>query len=203
METEVYRGYNIEIHHDETPMDPRKDWDNIGKMYCWHRSYNLGDKHNYENLDDIKADHSDILLILPIFMYDHSGITISHGAFSCQWDSGQIGWHIVTKSGIKAMCGDDDKYYTEAKCKEYLEGELKTYDHYVTGAVYGYNIEGVEDGALFGFYGYDHEESGLMDEARSTIDAHINWERKTHYKKLKQWIKAKVPYYYRMPLQFI
>jgi len=37
-----YRGFNINIHQDDMAEDPR-DWDNIGRMLCKHRNYNLGD----------------------------------------------------------------------------------------------------------------------------------------------------------------
>ena len=31
-------------------------------------------------------------LMLPLYLYDHSGITMNTTGFSCPWDSGQVGW---------------------------------------------------------------------------------------------------------------
>jgi len=42
VDTIEYRGFDINIYQDKDAEDPR-DWDNIGRMYCKHRDYNLGD----------------------------------------------------------------------------------------------------------------------------------------------------------------
>ena len=45
----------LHIENDETPPNPRYDWDgNIGKMMCWNRNYNLGDyvDNKYSSSDD-------------------------------------------------------------------------------------------------------------------------------------------------------
>lgn len=44
-------GYNLQVFRDEYAENPR-EWDNLGKMVCWHRRYNLGDKHDYESPQD-------------------------------------------------------------------------------------------------------------------------------------------------------
>lgn len=48
----------------------------------------------------------------------------------------------------------------------------------VVSSVYGYQIDELED-SCYGFYGYDHEKSGLLDEAKSVIDHHISSETVT------------------------
>ena len=30
--------------------------------------------------------------ILPLYLYDHSGLSMNTSGFSCPWDSGQVGW---------------------------------------------------------------------------------------------------------------
>lgn len=94
-------GFKLEILHDEDAESPR-EWDNLGTMVCWHSRYNLGDKHNYIDSDDFKEEINDSnSIILPLYLYDHSGITISTGPFSCSWDSGQVGYIYVTFEKIK------------------------------------------------------------------------------------------------------
>ena len=207
METENYKGFEIEIKSDEFAPNPRTEWDNLGTMVCFHNRYDLGDKeHGFdvrdhdsfkELADAIKKE--DIAVILPLYLYDHSGITMSTGSFSCRWDSGQVGFIYITKEKARKEFGI--KRITKAwieKLTLYLEGEVETYDNYLTGSVYYFNIDDVEDGSCGGFYGYDHEKSGLLDHARSSIDAEINWKVKQRIKKLKEYIKAKVPVIYRV-----
>jgi len=49
-------------------------------------------------------------VILPLYLYDHGGITMSTGAFSCPWDSGQVGWIYAPKKTFI-----DETGYSEAE----------------------------------------------------------------------------------------
>ena len=82
------------------------------------------------------------LCILPLFLYDHSGITMSTAAFSCGWDSGQVGYIYLTKE--KWDQGFDRDFVQEEAAK-YLTGEVETYDQYLTGEVYGKLLHRVDD----------------------------------------------------------
>ena len=42
--------YRIRTFYDESPESPR-NWDNLGTMVCFHRNYDLGDKHDYNSND--------------------------------------------------------------------------------------------------------------------------------------------------------
>ncbi len=42
--------YLIEIFPDYEPESPR-EWCNLGKMICFHKRYDLGDKHDYDHND--------------------------------------------------------------------------------------------------------------------------------------------------------
>jgi hypothetical protein len=61
-----------------------------------------------------------------------------------------------------------------------LEGAAELYGHWAWGDVYGVSsIEGpngekIEDALCWGFYGRDHEKSGLLEHARSAIDYRID-----------------------------
>ncbi len=41
-------NYRLKIYQDDNTDSPRS-WDNLGTMICFHRRYNLGDKHNYSH----------------------------------------------------------------------------------------------------------------------------------------------------------
>lgn len=81
-------GYTLQIYRDEYAENPR-EWENLGKMVCWHRRYNLGDKHDYDSPQDFceSEEYKSALVILPVYLYDHSGITISNSDFGDRWDS--------------------------------------------------------------------------------------------------------------------
>jgi len=179
VETIEYRGFNINIYYDSDPINPRAEWDNFGAMVCFHSRYNLGDNHDFSSPEDFEEfAKENKLIILPLYLYDHSGITISTGPFSCPWDSGQVGWFYVEEEKAKKEWGW--KVLTKErreKIVKYLEGEVEVYDQYLTGQVYGYIIEPKDenskiecDDSCWGFYGYDHNKNGLLDYAKPSID---------------------------------
>lgn len=127
---------------------------------------------NEEEVDKIWEWIENNMIVMPLFLYDHSGITISTSR-TCRWDSGQVGFMYITKKKATKEWGN--KYFTKAvkqKAITCMESELKTYDDYLRGNVYGYRIldeNGDEIDSCWGYYGYDHEKSGLLNDAKSTI----------------------------------
>jgi hypothetical protein len=170
----------LKVLHDSSADSPR-EWDNLGTMVCFHNRYDLGDNHNYNsddynNWEEMKKaiqKEENTAVILPLYLYDHSGISISTGAFSCRWDSGQIGFIFVSKE--KALQEFGGKIVT-AKLKEKLErilnGEVETYDQYVRGEVYGFQIVDEDDNHIdscYGFYGTDFATNGMLDYIDHTL----------------------------------
>ena len=169
----------IRIEQDVNGDGPRED-DNLGTMVCFHKRYKLGDKdHGYnfndyiswDGLQEAIAKQEDTAAILPIYMYDHGGITINTGGFSCPWDSGQIGFIFISKAKAREAYGW--KLITQKRMQQLedmLRGEIATYDQYLTGDVWGYIIED-DDGnyvdSCWGFYGREECEQ----EAQSIREA--------------------------------
>lgn len=134
-------------------------------------------------------------IMLPLYLYDHSGITISTGPFSCPWDSGQIGYiYVSIKDVLKEFNRKKMSKKLRQKVIDILNSEVNSYDHYLTGSVYGYMIEPANenneiecDDSCWGFLGYDHKESGLLEMAKDAIDCAIKqWESDTiadHFRK--------------------
>ena len=116
-------------------------------MVCWHRRYHLGDevtrkyvagRPHFGTPDEfrewLETPEGKGAVVLPLYLYDHSGITMSTGPFSCPWDSGQVGWIYATRQEIRDEYGA--KRITKklrAKAVEVLQGEVKTYDEFLTG----------------------------------------------------------------------
>jgi len=159
-------GFKLYLVQDDIGMgnnDPR-EWDNLGTMVCFHKGYNLGDKHNFRNNQEFKEwwkENGKGGVILPLYLYDHSGITMRTGPFSCPWDSGQVGWIYATRETIIKEYGKNSR----KKAEKLLEGEVKTYDQFLTGDIWGYKIENEEGEHIescWGFFGAEYcKEEGL------------------------------------------
>jgi hypothetical protein len=171
-ETYVVNNLELSIFMDEMAESPR-EWDNLGTMICFHRRYSLGDSHNFSAPDEVNL--KEYAVVIPLYLYDHSGITMATRPFSCQWDSGQVGWIVVTAEEIRKNFGV--KRITKKileHTKEILISEVEVYDHYLTGNVHGFSLEKISQceccdqdvretiDSCFGFYG-DIKESGILE----------------------------------------
>ena len=174
IETIEYKDFSINVYYDNDPISPR-EWDNLGIMVCWHTRYILGDMQPnispIDYMDDIQADE---YIILPLFLYDHGGICMNCRGFYDIWDSSQVGYIYVSKADIRKEY--NWKYLTKKRLdriQSYLETEVQIYSYYLTGLVYWYEIVNPEGESLEscgGFYGNDHEWSGLLNDAKMVID---------------------------------
>ncbi len=170
-ETYERNGLDVNIYYDTSPESPR-EWDNVGVMICSHRNYNLGDEQfnadDYDGWDDLRkylVDERKAVIILPLGLYDHSGITMYVGDSHDRWDGGQVGFIYCTQEDIDREW-DGDKQ----KAEDYLRGEVKTYDQYLVGDIYGFTITNPKDGeeidSCWGFYGAE----AVKEEANSMAD---------------------------------
>ena len=162
-------GNKVVVVNDDCSESPR-EFSNVGKMVCWHKRYKLGDKHEYacpENFQEQMIVNDSDIIILPVYMLDHSRVQLSTGAFSCPWDSGQIGWIYCTKNTVIENWGtwDDSSKESARKC---MINEVECYSDYMNGDVFGYekydkNNELID--SCYGFIGMDHKASGLLEAA--------------------------------------
>ena len=109
-------------------------------------------------------------IVLPIYVYEHGGITVKCSPFGDIWDSGQAGYIYVTRKKVIEEYGDFSNASKE-RAKKYLLGEVQQYADYLEGMVYGYIVED-EDGeeltSCWGYYG-DYREY-CLPEARAQAD---------------------------------
>ena len=182
-ETIAKSNFVVELYRDNNSTNPR-EWDNAGTMICWHDRYRLGDSDSrklplvFDSPSEFKAwwkTNSKGGVILPLYLYDHSGLTIStdngHYPFTDRWDSGQIGYIYAIKETIIKEWGKTGKLTRTNKTKalRHLQDEVKTYDQYLTGDVYGYTItdpQGDIIDSCWGFYGFDYAKQ----EAQTQLD---------------------------------
>jgi hypothetical protein len=110
---------------------------------------------------------------LRLFLYDHSGITMSTGAFSCPWDSGQVGLIYITRETVFKEF-PSWKYLTKNRIKQVislLEAEVSEYDNYLTGEVYAFSVTNAEGEVLDSCCGYYGDPLGYATTcAKESID---------------------------------
>lgn len=159
-------GRKLVIEPDNDPQSPR-DNDNYATMIFFHKRYRLGDKHNinpqdYDGWDEMQTHlEQDYKYLQPVYMLDHSGITISLSPFSGQiahWDSGRIGF-----IGIKR---DKQHQFREKRSLEIINTEIEIYDQYIRGDIYYFELLDKDDEQLdscAGFYGDNPLTNGMTD----------------------------------------
>lgn len=212
-ETFEVNGYTVKLHQDtESGAGNPRDADNLGVMLAnGHRHYSLGDaefsKHMPEYdlaaaiLDGILNEHAGVpfelvvqrfkdelgaTVVLPLWLLDHSGLAMRTTTFfedPGNWDSGVVGF-IFDTPRTREMCGTPLD-----RIQEVLQDEVKCYDMYLQGDVWGYVIEepsGEDVDSCCGFLGFDYckqeareiaerlaaplREEDLTDEQREALD---------------------------------
>jgi hypothetical protein len=158
-------------------------------MVCWHPDYYLGDEQirNMDGRGAVKDAHEhsgrfrsigmlarycrialDAPVVIPLYLYDHSGISMSAGAGLVMgetpsggydefgsprgWDTTLVGVIYTTPERIRELCGEPrregDRFYCppdwKGTCEAWIESQLKIevalYDSYLRGEVYGYRV---------------------------------------------------------------
>lgn len=138
------------------------------------RSKELG--YTYEaEMPELMAALDNEALVRPLHLYDHSGITMRASAFDCAWDSGQVGFQYMTHAKIKEEFGGKTINKTNtAKAIKLMDGELETYDDYLTGNVYGYIIKDSEDEELDACWGFIGDSDYCLSEAKASADGYAD-----------------------------
>jgi hypothetical protein len=169
-------NYKIEVIQDTDPFNPRTEYDNLGTMVLFPK--HLGDANDYQfndytSWEGMEADivrRENVGVILPIYLMDHSGITIATTPFNCPWDSGLRGFIYISKEKMRY---EYSYKRVSQKLKQrvagYLKGEVETYAKYLEGDVWGYCITNIdteeEIESCWGYYGHDY----CMEEAESIV----------------------------------
>lgn len=196
----IHNGKTVTIHTDDDAQSPREGFD-VGVMLCGHRRYSLGDSHDEAQraLDHFAGSRRGWSMlfarwcriylgstsVIALGLYDHSGISMytlgdlleerdrnllavrgtAHPQDTGGWDSGLVGF-IFDTTKTREITGVAPENVRKA-----LLGEVKTYDEYLTGEVYGYEVvdpETGEEDSCWGFYGNDYVEQEARDAAGYT-----------------------------------
>ena len=169
-ETKTENGRRLDIYQEQdTEFHNPRNWDNATIMACSHRDYMLGDKNQDPN--DFSKDGT--LAWKPLYLYDHSGITMStgdpaQGMDYGGWDTSLVGVAYITKESLKKTHGD--VVPTKEELEKIIDQEVETYDQFLTGDVWSYTITnektGEEEDGCGGFFGIEsiYQETGFIRE---------------------------------------
>lgn len=142
----------LTIEQDGDCESPRR-WDDVGKMLCSHKRYTLGDEIDFdfdscdgwEEVKEKLEKEYNAVIVLPLYLYDHSGISIKVGSWigytqHAEWDSRQVGFIYADKETIEKEYGKINKK-TIAQAENSLRNEVKVYNDYLVGNAWGFKIE--------------------------------------------------------------
>ena len=183
-------GYKIRISVAEIQQNPREEFESMGTFVLAHKRYNVANEteiktDQFNSWDDVKKEiikQNGPCVILPVYMYDHSGVALSTartGCFADQWDSGVLGLIFVSNKTIRETYGVkrvSPKVLT--KTLDALVNEVEVYGAYLNGDVFEFEIldavgNVIEDSCMGSFYGWDHTKSGLIAYAEDFIKQHM------------------------------
>jgi hypothetical protein len=184
MKTLKLKTFTYKVELEQHPTNPR-EWDNAGTMICFHNRYTLGDEHSYkesdfaswlEILEKLKYEYGDII-ILPLYLYEHSSISMKTTPFGDRFDSGQVGF-IFAKKGTEDL--------NDEELEETLISEVRNYSNYISGSVYEYQVIDQDGEIVDGCGGYGDENLAEAD-AKESLENEIKMAEKQN-----QEIKEKI-----------
>lgn len=187
IETQEYKGYKIVIEYDDTPENPMKNWDMIGREAILKNRDSITGKPDLvlwvdelwdEDIDDeltlteYLEREAGAVVVVPYKLYDGG----SHGVSLEEVDDILAdGAFFLTEEDLKREFGNVED--AKERARECILANMKIQTMYYNGEVFGYVVKEGDDvlDSLWGFYGLDFEKNGLLEEARGFIDA---WERR-------------------------
>lgn len=162
--TEDYNGHTISIYHDDEYTVDLND-DSVFLVAC-HNQFTV----KYKDFTDkdiielfLNPTHDEYYLF-PLRAYIHSGVSLSLSKteypFNDRFDSAWVGMVFIDKNEVNN---------SEDRAKEIAEGLIQTYNHVLSGEVYGYVISkgGEKVESCWGFIG-DYEN--CLNEAKDVVN---------------------------------
>ena len=231
------KHYRLKVSYDTDPINPRKDYDHLGTLFCWHRSYHLDDESPLKAADPqdtklnliaqidstfqdrlnatydnscsaigvtggdfwkahdqvvdrqarlISAEFDKHYLSLPVYLFDHSGVSLGTSAYSCRWDSGQVGFICLPKKSVPNHFNGTIEC-AQAAALDCLEVEIGELSMYMGGSVYCLDVESVDfvnvsegehaieeldweyEASCSGFIGGDVTNNGMLDHVEDRL----------------------------------
>lgn len=183
-----FHDLTIRIVPDDDAESPRT-YDNLGHMVCWHSRYDLGDQqvrpNDHYSLDEFLTslvDDYSPTVVLPLYLLDHSGITIKAGEkvdlaelfipdrepFTFDpggWDTSFVGF-ILDTADTRKMMGN-----VPEEVEEVLRHEVAAYANWLEGGYVAFIVEDSDGNHLDSLWGIDD-----LDYAKECAEDSADWE---------------------------
>lgn len=191
VETIKYKKCQIEIFQDFHPQSP-DDWGDENLFLVGFHSDFWVQREGFEKdvcrtivnpteWPDYKYEAKNILKKYHMFRleaYIHSGVSLAlsyEGNFpDRRWDVSQLGCVFVAR----------EEWKDRRNARKAARGLVEEWNDYLSGNVYGYQAtdpdKNVDLDSCWGFYG-DYRKSGILDEAKASIDHYAKNYQATHY----------------------
>ena len=201
-ETLNIRGFSVEIFADDCATENPLEWSDTVLVTAHRRSDFGGIRLPFdacsiedafdEHLADNGLERRDVIWE-PVYLYDHSGYALSTSPFGDRWDSGRLGFIYVSRAAIRQeFRAKRISAKLEERIVTRLEAELDLVENWLNGEIYRYHIPDLDQGCG-GFFGCNHERSGLVTSATEVIDDEMKRRRTRRFNKLKQLVRNRVP----------
>lgn len=181
-------GLTVKIEQDEIPISPEEDADENAFLVSGVSDFYVkppGWEGRMDSFEPVRDAYIDTHFMFPIEAYIHSGVVLymSGGcAVDRNWDVSQCGAIFISK----------EEWPDREKAESYARGMLKTWNQYLEGDVWGYNIEDEEGNdvdSCWGFYGLEHCVEQATEDAKANA-THLRRERQA---KLMGKIRNRAP----------
>lgn len=166
--SEERAGRSIEVYLDTCINNPRDEYEHPSRMLCWHprlilggredehvsRRFNPADYGGWEELEQAVAEEFEPVAMLPVYLFEHSGVALQTTPFSDPWDSGRVGLIVASRADVLRVWGGEA---SKEEVERALRAEVQEYSQYLNGDVYGYVVKdaatGEEIDSCCGIYG--------------------------------------------------
>lgn len=186
-----HAGVTVRVHYDETPCNPRTEFDNLGTIVGWkHLRYCIGGEQlstEYRSPAELVAQlrESGARLILPVHYSPQGGHLFSSGpgseeeSFECSDGVIYVTAEMIRKEYSLTRIS---RKALEKVCRV-LQGEVAEYSAYLRGEVYGFIItapDGEHLDSCWGFYQRDYCEAQAREAAERQAQRLAQEAREAH-----------------------
>jgi hypothetical protein len=126
----------IKIQADSDASSPSEDADKNAFLVYGHRDFTVNgpDEEKAREVHEAKSTWEETHHVWPVFAYIHSGVHLQLGTDAGlpdrQWDVSMCGYCLVTRDASDIP-----------EPRKYAEGMIETWNQYLSGDVWGYDIE--------------------------------------------------------------
>lgn len=100
------------------------------------------EENGYEEPPHLRRLLEKAVAVLPLYLYDHSGITMHVGdRIIDPWDTSNVGWIIAEPEAVAANGWDLANPEHMALIEQVLRGEVEEYDNYLVGDIWKSVVE--------------------------------------------------------------